>query len=54
MVLGTDLITSNEEMNNIMKIVQALEDYNILLKVVTKTIKNETQKQKGGFCKYVI
>ena len=45
----TTLIISNEEMNEIMKIVQALEDSNILLKVVTKTIKNETKKQKGGF-----
>ena len=32
-----------------MKIVQALEDSTILLKGVTKTIKNETQGQKGGF-----
>ena len=31
------------------KIIQALEDTNILLKGVTKTIKNETKKQKGGF-----
>ena len=31
-----------------MKIVQALEDSNILLKEVTKTIKNETKEQKGG------
>ena len=45
----TTLIISNEEMNGIMKIVQALEDSNILLKGVTKTIKNETKKQKGGF-----
>ena len=36
----TTLIISNEEMNDIMKIVQALEDSNILLKGVTKTIKN--------------
>ena len=45
----TNLIISNEEMNDIMKIVQALEDSNILLKGVTKTIKNETKEQKGGF-----
>ena len=32
-----------------MKIVQALEDSNILLKRVTKTIENETKMQKGGF-----
>ena len=36
-------------MNDIMKIVQALEDYNILLKGVTKTIGKETKEQKGGF-----
>ena len=45
----TTLIISNEEMNDIMKIVQALEDSNILLKGVTKTIENETKEQKGGF-----
>ena len=45
----TMLILSNEEMNDIMKIVQALEDSNILLKGVTKTVKNETKEQKGGF-----
>ena len=36
-------LISNEEINDIMKIVQALEDSNILLKGVTKTIKNETK-----------
>ena len=45
----TTLIISNEEMNDIMKIVQALEGSNILLKWVTKTIKSETKEQKGGF-----
>ena len=45
----TTLIISNEEMNDIIKIVQAVEDSNILMKGVTKTIKNETKEQKGGF-----
>ena len=45
----TNLIISNKEMNDTMKVVQALEDSNILLKGVTKTIKNETKEQKGGF-----
>ena len=40
---------SNEEMNDIIKIVQALEDSNILLKGLTETVKNETKEQKGGF-----
>ena len=43
------LIISNKEINDIMKNIQALEDCNILLKEVTKTIKNETKEQKGGF-----
>ena len=37
---ATTLIISNEDVNDIMKIIQALEDSNILLKGVTKTIKN--------------
>ena len=32
-----------------MKIVQALEDSSNLLEGVTKTVKNETKRQKGGF-----
>ena len=36
-------------MNDIMKIVQALEHSGILLKGATETIKNETKEQKGGF-----
>ena len=47
------LIISNEEMNNIMKIVQALEDLNILLKGVTKTIKNE-KRTKRWISKYAV
>ena len=45
----TTLIISNEEINDIMKIVKALEDFNIFLKGVTKTIRNETKEQKWGF-----
>ena len=36
-------------MNDIIKIVQSLKDSNILLKGVTKRIKNERKGQKGGF-----
>ena len=32
-----------------MKIIKALENSGILLKRVTKTIKNETKEQRGGF-----
>ena len=37
----TTLIISNEEMNDIIKIIQALENSDFLLKGVTKTIKDE-------------
>ena len=46
---NTTLIISNEEMDDVIKIAQALEDSNILLKGVTETVKNETKEQKGGF-----
>ena len=45
----TTLIILGKEVNDIRKIVQALEDSNILLKEVTKTTENETKKQKGRF-----
>ena len=45
----TTLIISNKEMNDIMKIAQALEDSNILLKGVSKTIKNEQRNKKEDF-----
>ena len=37
----TTLILSNEEMNDIMKIVKSLEESGLLIKGVSKTIKNE-------------
>ena len=45
------LIISNEEMNDIMKIVKSLEELGLLIKDVSKTIKNEVEKKnkKGGF-----
>ena len=45
----TTLIISNEEIDDIMKIVQALEDSIISSKGVTKTISNGTKEQKEGF-----
>ena len=46
---STILIISDKEMNDIMKIVQALEDSNIVLKGVTKIkMKKKKKEQKGG------
>ena len=45
----TTLMTLNEEMNDMMKIVKSLEESTLLPKGVSKTIKNEAKEQKGGF-----
>ena len=46
---GVKLIIEQEDMNDIIKIIEALENSGILLKGVTETIENETKEQKGGF-----
>ena len=43
------LIIEQEDMNDIMKIIEPLENSGILLKGVSKTIENETKEQRGGF-----
>ena len=50
---GVKLIIGQEDMNDIMKIIEALENSGILLKGVSKTIENETKEQRGRFFKYV-
>ena len=46
---GIKLIIEQEDMNDIMKIIEALENSGILLKGVSKTTENETKEQTGGF-----
>ena len=46
---GVKLIIEQEDMKDIMKIIKALENSSILLKGVSKTIKNETKEQRGVF-----
>ena len=43
------LIISNEEMNDVMKIVKSHEESGLLIKGVSEAIKNEAKEQKGGF-----
>ena len=43
------LIISNDEMDDILKIVKSLEDFGVLLKGVSETIQNEAKEQRGGF-----
>ena len=45
----TALIISNEEMEDIMKIVKSLKESGLLIKRISKTTKIESREQKGGF-----
>ena len=45
----TTLIISNEEMNDIMKIVKSLEEFGLLIKGISETIKNEAKEHKEQF-----
>ena len=45
----TTLITSNDEIEDIIKIAKSLGDSGLLLEGVTETIQNEVKEQKGGF-----
>ena len=49
---GVKLIIEQEDMKDIIKIIESLENSGILLKRVSKTIENETKEQRGEF-KYV-
>ena len=46
---ATTVITSNEEMNDIMKIIKFLEESGLFIKGVSETIKKELKEQKGVF-----
>ena len=50
----TALIISNNEMEDIIKIVKSLEDSGLLLKGVTETVQNEVKEQKGGFLSMIL
>ena len=45
----TTLIISNDEMNDILKIVKFLENSGLLLKGVSEKIQHEAKEQRGGF-----
>ena len=46
---NTTLIISNDQMDDILKIVKSLEDSGVLLKDVSETIQHEAKEQRGGF-----
>ena len=50
----TTLILSNDEIEDIIKIVKSLEDSGLLLNGVKKAVQNEVKEQKGGFCSMLL
>ena len=46
---NTTLIISNNNIEDLIKIVKSLEDSGLLLKGVTESVQNEVKEQKGGF-----
>ena len=50
----TTLIISNEEINGIMKVVESLEESGLLIKGVSKRIKNEAKEEKRWISQYII
>ena len=46
---ATTLIISNDEMDDILKIVKSLENSGLLLKGISETIQHEAKEQRGGF-----
>ena len=46
---NTTLIISNDEIDDILKIIKSLEDSGVLLKGVSDTIQHEAKEQRGGF-----
>ena len=46
---STALIISNEEMEDIIKIVKSLEESRLLIERISEKVKNETEEQKGEF-----
>ena len=48
------LTISNEEMNDVMKIIKSIKDASLLIKDVSETIENEPKKTKTWISRHVI
>ena len=46
---NTKSVISNEEMNDIMKIIRSFEEVGVLIKGTSETIKNKAKERKGEF-----
>ena len=46
---GFIIFISNENMNDIIKIIKWLKDSGVLIDGITETVKHQIKKQEGGF-----
>ena len=54
-ILGSgNLTSSDDDIQDLLKIVKSLEDSGILLDGITETVKNEVKERKGGFLSMLI
>ena len=51
---STTLIISNNEMEDIIKIVKSIDNSGLLLKGVTETVQNDVKEQKGGYLRMLL
>ena len=51
---NTTLIISNDDLDNLIKIITALEEHDILSKGVDKTLNNEIKKQERGMLSTIL
>ena len=51
---GFTLFISNEDMNDIIKIIKSLEDPSVLIHGVTETVRDEIKKQEGVFLRALL
>ena len=51
---NTATLISNNEIEDIIKIIKSLEDSGLLLEGVTETVQNEVKGQKGGFLRMLL
>ena len=51
---STTLIISNDEMEDLIKIVKSLKDSGLLLKGITETVQNDVKEQKDGFVSMLV
>ena len=51
---GLILFISNEDMNDIIKIIKSLEDSGVLIDGVTETVKHEIKKQEDRFLRVLL